>query len=289
MAADRTPSDRYVDAEGLRLHYLDWGNDTAPPMLLLHGFSGHAHTWDTFARALCDEFHVLALDQRGHGDSDWAGDGAYTVDDHAGDISAVHGRLMLGPVVLIGLSMGGRNAIRYTGLHPGNVDKLVIVDIGPDIDPQGAERVRRMAAEAPEEFASIDEAVAYLRRYAILTSPSAEGALRYRVEHGVKELPNGQYTWKYDKFLRDQRRQGRVPPADLWPVVRQITVPTLILRGSDSDVFSPETAKRMHELIPGSRLIEIAGAGHSIPADAPQAFERAVREFLAENPPRDRT
>jgi esterase len=280
MAADRTPSDRYIDAGGLRLHYLDWGNDTASPMLLLHGFSGHAHTWDTFARAMCDQFHILALDQRGHGDSDWATDGAYTVDDHAADISALHGRLMLGSAVLIGLSMGGRNAIRYTGLHPSTVEKLVIVDIGPDIDPQGAERVRRMAAEAPEEFASIDEAVAYLRRYATLTSPSADAALRYRVEHGVKKLPNGRYTWKYDRFLRDQRRQGPIPPADLWPVVRQITVPTLILRGSESDVFSPETAKRMHEIIPASRLIEIAGAGHSIPADAPQAFERAVREFL---------
>jgi pimeloyl-ACP methyl ester carboxylesterase len=280
MTPDRVLSDRYIDADGLRLHYLDWGNAAAPPMLLLHGFSGHAHTWDTFARAMCDQFRVLALDQRGHGDSDWARDGAYTVDDHASDISAMHGRLRLGPVVLIGLSMGGRNAIRYTGLHPGDVAKLVIVDIGPDIDPQGAERVRRMAAEAPEEFASIDDAVAYLRRYATLTSPSAEGALRYRVEHGVKKLPNGRYTWKYDRFLRDQRRERSIPPADLWPVVRQITVPTLILRGSESDVFSPATAKRMHELIPGSRLVEIAGAGHSIPADAPEAFERAVREFL---------
>jgi pimeloyl-ACP methyl ester carboxylesterase len=105
-------------------------------------------------------------------------------------------------------------------------------------------------------------------------------ALRYRVEHGVRKLPNGRFTWKYDRFLRDQRRQRNITPADLWPVVGQITVPTLILRGSESDVFSPEAAKRMHELIPASRLIEIAGAGHSIPADAPEAFERAVREFV---------
>lgn len=281
MPADRTPQDRFIEANGLRLHYLDWGNDAAPPMLLLHGFSGHAHTWDVFARAMCDRFHILALDQRGHGESDWAKDGAYTVDDHARDVGALQDRLTLDPVVLIGLSMGGRNAIAYTGLRPAKVEKLVIVDIGPDIAPQGAERVRRMAAEAPEEFASIDEAVAYLRRYATGTSDAAEAGLRYRVEHGVKKLPNGRYAWKYDRFLRDQRRTGGTSQADLWPVVQRLEVPTLILRGSESDVFSPETAKRLHTLIPGSRLVEIPGAGHGIPADAPEAFERAVREFLA--------
>lgn len=280
MAAERTPQDRYVDADGLRLHYLDWGNDAAPPMLLLHGFSGHAHTWDTFAAAMCDRFHVVALDQRGHGDSAWAKDGAYTVEDHARDVGALHDRVTPRPLVLIGLSMGGRNAITYTALRPGKVAKLVIVDIGPDIDPRGAERVRRMAAEAPEEFASVDEAVAYLRRYATLTSAAAEAALRHRVEHGVRRLPSGRYAWKYDRFLRDQRRAGGAAPVDLWPYVRRIAVPTLIVRGSESDVFAPETAKRMQELVAGSRLVEIPGAGHSIPAEAPEAFERAVREFL---------
>ncbi|MBI3326478.1 MAG: alpha/beta hydrolase [Nitrospinae bacterium] len=247
-------------------------------MLLLHGFSSHAHYWDTFARAMGDAFHVLALDQRGHGDSDWAKDGAYTVDDHATDIGAFHDQLMLDPVVLIGLSMGGRNAIMYTGIHPGKVEKLVIVDIGPDIDPRGAERVRRTAADAPEEFTAIDEAVAYLRP---LNTRASEVSLRYRVEHGLKQLPNGRYTWKYDTFLREQRRKGTPPPVDLWPVVRRIKVPTLILRGSESDVFAPETARRMQDMIPTSQLVEIPGAGHSIPADAPATFEQAVRAFVS--------
>src|SRR5262249_35906910 len=163
MAPDKMPQDRYVDADELRLHYLDWGNDAAPPMLLLHGFSGHAHTWDTFARAMCDRYHVVALDQRGHGDSDWARDGAYRPDDHARDIRAVHDKLGLRPVVLIGLSMGGRNSIALTAAHPAKAEKLVIVDIGPDIDPRGAARIARMAGEAPEDFGSVDEAVAYLR------------------------------------------------------------------------------------------------------------------------------
>jgi pimeloyl-ACP methyl ester carboxylesterase len=278
MAAETTPQDTYLDADGLRLHYLDWGNAAAPPMLLLHGFSGHAHTWDTFARAMCGEFSILALDQRGHGDSAWAKDGAYTVDDHASDIAAFHDHLMLDPVVLIGLSMGGRNAMMFTAIHPGKVEKLVIVDVGPDINPTGAERVRRMAAEAPEAFARIDDAVAYLKSY----YPHASDAmLQHRVEHGLRRLPDGMYTWKYDKALRDQRRRGTAPAVDLWPAVRRIKVPTLIMRGSESDIFTVETAQRMHDLIPGSQFVEIQGAGHAIPADAPDAFEKAVREFLA--------
>jgi pimeloyl-ACP methyl ester carboxylesterase len=281
MATDTAPEDRDIDGDGLRLHCLDWGNESAPPVLLLHGFSGHAHTWDAFARAIRDRFHVVALDQRGHGDSDWARSGAYGPDDHARDIRAVHDGLGLGPVVLIGLSMGGRNAIAFTAAHPGRVERLVIVDIGPDIDPRGAERVGRMAADAPEAFGSVDEAVAHLRQYATLTSAAAEAALRYRVEHGVRRLPDGRYTWKYDRFLRDQRRQGAAAPAvDLWPAVERITAPTLIVRGSESDVFAPGTAKRMLALIPGSRLVEIPGAGHAVPAEAPEAFERAVRQFL---------
>jgi pimeloyl-ACP methyl ester carboxylesterase len=88
------------------------------------------------------------------------------------------------------------------------------------------------------------------------------------------------YTWKYDKALRDQRRQGTTPPVDLWPAVRQITIPTLILRGADSDIFAVETAQRMQACIPGSQFVEIPRAGHAIPADAPEAFEKAVRDFV---------
>jgi len=280
MTTEARVQDRTLKLNGLQFHYRDWGNEEAQALLLLHGFTGHARTWDTFARAMCDRYHVVALDQRGHGDSDWAKDGAYRPDDHARDIHAVHDRLGLRAVVLIGLSMGGRNSIALTAAHPAKVEKLVNVDIGPDIDPRGAARIARMAGEAPEDFGSVDEAVAYLRQHVTLKSTAAEAALRHRVEHGVKKRPDGRYTWKYDGFLRDQRRQGTVPPIDLWPAVRKITAPTLIVRGSESDVFSLETAKRMLELIPGSQLVEIPGAGHSVPAEAPEAFERAVRQFL---------
>jgi pimeloyl-ACP methyl ester carboxylesterase len=277
MSTSHTPQDQYVYGNGLRLHYLDWGNESAPPMLLLHGFTGHAHTWDTFAAAMCDRFHVIALDQRGHGDSDWSKDGAYTVDDHTADIYAVYTHLQLAPVVLVGLSMGGRHAIRYTARHASTVAMLVIVDIGPDINPRGAERVRQTAANAPEEFASPEAAFDYLKQ--TMTHPS-EAALRHRITHGIKQLPTGAYTWKYDAFLRQQRRQGSVPVVNLWPDVQRLNVTTLIVRGADSDIFAPETAQRMHNTIPGSALVNIPHAGHSVPADAPEAFTRAVRAFI---------
>jgi pimeloyl-ACP methyl ester carboxylesterase len=277
MLTEKVPQDTYLTVNGLRLHYLDWGNAAAPPMLLLHGFSGHGHTWDTFAQAMCERFHVLALDQRGFGDSAWAPDHAYTERDHAADVRGLYDALQLAPMVLIGLSMGGRNAMAYTAQHPHTVARLVIVDIGPDIDPRGAERVRRVAAEAPEEFVSVDAVIDYLRQY---QTHAAEAALRHRVIHGVKQLPNGKYTWKYDPFFRQQRRQGQPQRADLWPMMQQITVPTLIVRGSASDVFAPATAQRMQATIPDCQLVEIPGAGHSIPAEAPAAFEKVVREFL---------
>ena len=96
----------------------------------------------------------------------------------------------------------------------------------------------------------------------------------------MPRLPNGKYTWKYDKFFREQRRQGQPQRADLWPLVPQITVPTLIVRGAESDVFAPETAQRMQAAMPDCQIVEIPGAGHSIPAEAPQAFAQAVRQFL---------
>src|SRR5262249_35246615 len=161
-------------------------------------------TWDTFARAMCDRFHVVALDQRGHGDSDWARDAAYTPADHARDIGGGPDRLGPPPLLLIRPSIGGPHACPRSPRQPPKAEKLVIVDIGPDIGPRGASRVSRMAAEAPEDFGSVDEAVSYLQKYATTTSARAEASLRYRVERGIKKRPDGRYTWKYDRFLRDQ-------------------------------------------------------------------------------------
>ena len=143
FASEAAPRDRFVDAHGLRFHYLEWGEAESPPIVLLHGFAQTCHSWDFVALSLCDRFRVVALDQRGHGDSDWAPDGDYTPEAYQSDLHAIVQELGLREIVLIGLSMGGRNAFTYASSHPERVRALVIVDAAPESRPAGTENIRR--------------------------------------------------------------------------------------------------------------------------------------------------
>ena len=272
------PRDHRISLNGLDFHYCEWGAPTARPVLLLHGITGHARTWDHLAAALADDHRVLALDQRGHGDSQWAPDGDYGAGTMAADVAGLVKHLGLDRFVLIGLSMGGRVAMAYADEHAARLERLIIVDIGPDLAPAGMQRIRGTIGGAPETFASVDEALAYVRQVNPLYS---EALLRQRVEHGLKRLPDGRLGWKYDKALREMMRAGtRREVMDLWAPLRKIACPTLLVRGGESDLFSPEIAKRMLDLLPDGRLVEIPGAGHSVPGDQPDAFAAAARAFL---------
>lgn len=263
---------------GLTFHYVMWGHESAPPLVLLHGLTSHARSWDALGRELSASRRVIALDQRGHGDSDRAPDGDYRVATMAGDVVGIVDALGLGRFELLGLSMGGRVGIAYAGSHVARVERLCIVDIGPEIDVTGMERIRRMMAASPERIGSEEEAVELARR----ANPRApEAGLRERVRHALRPLPDGGFEWKYDKALRDMMRQGgRRDTIDLWEPLRRITAPTLLVRGAESDVLSPDVAKRMVDALPDGRLVEISGAGHPVPMDQPEAFARAVRAFL---------
>jgi pimeloyl-ACP methyl ester carboxylesterase len=270
--------DRTIVLHGRRFHYTDWGRPTSPPAVLLHGITGHARTWDDEAELLAARFRVLALDQRGHGDSDPAPDGDYSDDALLGDLVAFVDTLDLRRFTVLALSLGGRVAINYAGRNPDRVERLVVVDIGPEIAPAGRARVGMLMAAAPERFATVDEVVAHLRannpRY-------TEAMLRHRAQHAARTLPDGGVTWKYDRALRDAIRQGRLRvPADLWPQWRAIQCPTLLVRGAESDVLSAETAKRMVDELPHARLVVVPGAGHTVPGDQPAAFQALLREFL---------
>jgi len=269
--------DRWITLKGLRFHFLEWGRPEAPPLVLLHGFTGHARSWDHFADAMADRFRVLALDQRGHGDSGRAPDGDYRIATMAGDLAAFADALCPERFNLLGLSMGGRVAIAYAGAHPGRVERLVLVDIGPEIAPQGLTRVWTFVSKVPEELDSEEHAYQLLRAAAPRYS---ELLLRHRVRHSFNRLPNGKLTWKYDKVLRDQTREGTRDNPNLWPALPRITCLTLIVRGTESDVLSPEIAKRMLETLQGGRLVEVPEAGHTVPGDQPEAFARVVRQFL---------
>lgn len=270
-------TDRTLVLHGQTFHFTDWGRPAAPGVVMLHGITGHARAWDDEARALAGRFRVLALDQRGHGDTDPAPDGDYTVATMADDLAAFADALELGRFSIVALSMGGRVAIAFAGRQPKRVDSLLVVDIGPDIAPDGRLRVGKMMASAPERFGSLEEAVAFVRaanpRY-------TEAMLRHRVLHGTRPV-DGSLVWKYDRALREAVRAGRWrDPIDLWPLWQAITCPVLVVRGADSDVLAPETAKRMVETNPGARLVEVPGAGHTVPADQPEAFRRLLTGFL---------
>ena len=268
--------ERSARVNGLTLHYLDWGPSDAPPVLLLHGITGHARVWDHLAARLPGR-RVLALDQRGHGDSDAAPDDDYRVGTMANDVAAFAGSLGLERFALVGHSMGGRIAIRYAGEHAAHLERLVIIDIGPDINLAGLQRVRDMMAKSPERIESEEWAVEYIRR----ANPLQDvGMLRERVRHGLRRLPDGELTWKYAKGLRDMMREGRRDAVDLWEPLPRIPCPTLIVRGAESDILSAEVAKKMAERLPDGRVVEIAGAGHTVPADRPEEFVGEIRAFL---------
>jgi pimeloyl-ACP methyl ester carboxylesterase len=271
-------TDRTLTLHGRQYHYTEWGAPGAPPAIFLHGITGHARTWDDEARLLAARFRVLALDQRGHGDTEPAPDGDYSDAALLSDLEAFVDALALARVTLVALSLGGRVAINYAGTRPERVERLVVVDIGPEIAPAGRARVGQMMAQSPERFETLEDVVAHMRGNNPLY---AEAMLRQRAQHAVRPLPDGGFTWKYDRALRDAIRQGRMrAPADLWPQWRAIRCPTLLVRGAASDVLSDETTKRMLETQPSARLTVVPGAGHTVPGDQPAVFQALLREFL---------
>ncbi len=272
-------TDRTVVLHGSRFHYTEAGAADAAPVILLHGVTGHARTWDAESAALAPRHRVLALDQRGHGDSDPPPDTDYTVPALVGDLAAFVDALGLRRVALVALSMGGRVAIQYAASYPARVSRLVVVDIGPDIAPDGRARVGRLMADAPERFNTIEDVFAYQRANNPRLHRSA--APRARGEHGVRPLPGGGFTWKYDRALREMVRSARwSDPIDLWPAWRALACSTLLVRGAESDILTADTAAKMVEAQPNARLVEIPDAGHTVPGDQPETFIQILRDFL---------
>ena len=271
-------TDRTILLRGLRFHYTEWGAPTAPPIVLLHGVTGHARTWDDEARLLSASRRVLVLDQRGHGDTEPAPDCDYSDGALLDDLVAFADALSLRRFSLVALSLGGRVAINFAGRYPDRVDRLLVVDIGPEIAPVGRARVGTLMASAPERFETLEQVIAHMRANSPLY---AEAMLRHRAQHAVRPLADGGLTWKYDRELREAIRQGRLRlPTDLWPQWRAITCPTLLVRGAESDILPDETAKRMVDELPTARLVVVPGAGHTVPGDQPVAFQSLLSEFL---------
>ena len=278
MTTQVQPKDKTVNVNGMNLHYLDWGNESATPVLLVHGLRGHAHSWDDVSLSLCRDFHVLSLDQRGRGDSDWAKGGDYSTEAYVADLDGFCQALGLDSFILVGHSMGGRNSMSFASQWPEKLQKLVVVDVGPTMDPQGGERIRQEIVNVPEEFDSFEAVVTYMSAQNRFAS---DAVLHRRLQYATRELPNGKFGWRYDIAVREQRRQGTsAPQADLWPELPKITCASLIVRGMETDLLSPEVAQRMLDTMPDVRMVEIQRAGHMVFEDNPQDFIKALKGFL---------
>ena len=278
MTTTVQPADVMVTCNGMNFHYLDWGNEGAPVMLLLHGLRGHCHSWDDVAARFCGDYRVLALDQRGRGETDWAPRGDYSTDAFVADLEEFCYTLGIEKFTLIGHSMGGRNSMAFAGRNPDMLERLVIVDIGPEIDPVGSARITRELVEVSLEFDSFEDA---LRHVMSQNRFASESVMRRRLTHQTRELPNGKIGWRYDPEIREQRRNGTgAPPPDLWEPLSKITCPTLIVRGSETDTISLSVAERMVETLANGKLVHVDNAAHMVFEDNPGDFNAALADFL---------
>jgi len=270
---ENTPTDHELQVNGMKFHYLEWGNSSSPIILMLHGGSQQAHSWDFISLPLSEHYHVLALDQRGHGDSDWASDGDYTIEAHQRDIDGFVQGMKLRNFHLIGHSMGGRNSYVWASRHPKTLRSLVIVDTGPEAQHRGRNRIQNFR-ELPDELDTLEEFASRVQEYTGRSREQVLGSLQY----SIRQRPDGKWSWKYDKALRTPGlRQPQWTPEQLWEAVARIDCPTLVVRGGDSDIFADATMQKMQQVIPNCSTVTVPRAGHLVAGDNPVDFLKAVQ------------
>jgi pimeloyl-ACP methyl ester carboxylesterase len=286
------PASHTYFSQRLRLHYVDWGNPEAPPMLLVHGGRDHCRNWDWVAAAFADEYHVIAPDLRGHGDSQWMLGGSYTVSNYVYDIAQLLDQTKLTPVTIIAHSLGGMVSLRYAGVYPRNVVKLVAIEgLGwpPKIVAERAARstqetfthwidsLRKLSARSPRKYPDLATA---FHRMQEENPHLSEDQARHLTVHGINQNEDGTYSWKFDNYVRANPpyAMSMTEGEELWS---NITCPTLLVRGLDSWASDPEEDGRAKHFR-NARCIEFADAGHWVHHDQLDGFLETVREFLAE-------
>jgi pimeloyl-ACP methyl ester carboxylesterase len=280
------PESRFYQSQGLRLHYVDWGNDDAPLMLLVHGGRDHCRSWDLIARSLQPHFHVLAPDLRGHGDSDWTKGGSYSLTEYVYDLSRLVRSTAADQVTMVGHSMGGMVGLIYAGTFPEQVSALVVLD-GVTVLPNATrlpahERIAqwvgqldRLEDREPRRYRTIEAAAAQMR--ASNTRLPSELAQHLAV-FGVRRNKDDTYSWKFDPYQRAMAPH-RLSPEDHVSLWSRITCPTLLLHAEESFLASPETAG-LAGYFREAHSETISGAGHWLHHDKPDEVLRSIRKFL---------
>lgn len=286
------PVSRVYFSQRLRLSFVDWGNPEAPPLLLLHGGRDHCRSWDWVAERMRGDWHIIAPDLRGHGDSAWSPDGNYSVAAHLYDLAQLIHQQKLEPVTIISHSFGAHVSLRYAGIFPDKVKRLVAIEgaftlaerFPDDVKTSVAVRLRnwiaeerKMAGRQPRRYATIEVA---FRRMVEENQRLSEIQARHLTQHGMNQNEDGTFSWKFDNYVRN-RSPHDVTDEELEELWGNITSPMLHVYGNDSWLEDPQAADRMG-LFQNARLVKFDGAGHWVHHDQLDAFVETVREFLQE-------
>jgi pimeloyl-ACP methyl ester carboxylesterase len=287
MSRRRTTSHNFF-SQRLRLHYADWGNAGAPHMLLVHGVQDHCHSWDWFADAFTDRYHVLAPDLRGHGDSEWVRGSGYHHADYLYDLDQLVRQRGLAPTVMVSHSMGGTLAAMYAGVYPACVSALVIIEgvgLWPGWDDathpaaridQWIRNTRELAARQPRRYGSLEDAAARMQQ--VNAHLSAE-QVRHLTIHGSHQNEDGTFCWKFDNYTHAWPAV-RMPQADMVALWRRIECPVLIINGGEGyahRIGQDGTIDHFRH----AEMIDVPGAGHWVHHDRLPPVVEAVERFLA--------
>jgi pimeloyl-ACP methyl ester carboxylesterase len=267
-------NDRFIDVNGLRIHYLEWGSADKPPLIMLHGIGRIAHTFDHIAPHFATRYHVMAVDMRGHGDSSWDPKGAYLVEDYVKDIEGLAQQLRLRNIVIWGNSTGGRVAQVFAGLHPDLVSAVISEDVGPERPREIADGMTaRLKQEDEKGWASEDELLAQQKAGSPRTG---EAILQAYVHFGSKKRPDGRVIWKRDPAIGN----GFVP-TELWRFVRQIKSPIIYVLGGRSTIVPTQTQEELRKTLPQAQIFTVPGVGHYPSEEKPSEFLAVVDKFLS--------
>jgi pimeloyl-ACP methyl ester carboxylesterase len=273
--ACETARTRALKVGGLTLNALEWGEPGRPALCFLHGGSAHAHWFDGVVATFADRFHVLALDQRGHGASEWAPEPAYATEDFAGDLLGLADAMGWARMTVIGHSMGGHNAMGFAAWYPERTERLVVVDSRPSIPAERLQTMHRRGDRGPMRHETLDSA---LKSFRLLPRETVADPrlLEHLARQGIAER-DGRFLYRFDPACNGRRR-----PTDGWALLERITAPTLLVRGEHSPILPREMAADMLTRLPRARLVEIAGTYHHLVLDAPLPFARVLDAFLTE-------
>jgi pimeloyl-ACP methyl ester carboxylesterase len=285
------PASHVYFSQRLRLHYVDWGNEGAPPMLLVHGGRDHCRNWDWVVEAFRDEYHIIAPDLRGHGDSQWSMGGSYTMPEYVYDIAQLVDQKNMAPVTILSHSLGGMISLQYAGLYPDSVKSLVAIEglgaspamlaknAGKSIDARlddWARELRKMSGRAPRRYPSLEDA---FRRMQDENPHLSEEQARHLTVHGANQNEDGTYSWKFDNYVRIFRPYG-LSGDEVRHLWSRIKCPTLLIRGTESWASDPEEDGRLAPF-QNAGVANIEGAGHWAHHDRLDVFLDLVRKHLA--------